>query len=166
MLTIFPDQALLLKEELLIHMLKSVNLIKSKQLQGLRRLFDKYGAMLLGYLVETMGEGKLAEEYLIIVFTDLANNYAQVENYGWLQLRQFAKNKLDNLGLKNNDTETFPVNSAARKTWRNMTDEQRYVFYNVYNFGKPVESIARQLKRPEGDIRKILVEAFAVIRKS
>jgi len=132
---------------------------------GLRRVYEKYGAMLLGYLVETLSDKKLAEECLVQIFSDLSFHEYAAEHYTWLQVRHFAKNKLKQDGLIYENPCEAPAVTTQYGGWDGMTDEQKYVFYNAYNMGSPLILIAQKLNKPEAYIRKVLVEAFTKIRK-
>ncbi|MES2111101.1 MAG: sigma factor-like helix-turn-helix DNA-binding protein [Bacteroidota bacterium] len=134
---------------------------------NLRALYERYGGMLLGYLTETLQDGEAAGEQLADIFIDLIKQDNNSINYSWQQLHKFARERLAALGLTaNRKVSTVPEYVTENKAWRKMTPEQQLVFYNAYHCSRPIDSIAQQLNKPEGYIRRTLVEAFAVIRKS
>jgi hypothetical protein len=133
-----------------------------------RRLYDRYGAMLLGYLAETLKQKALAEECLVSIFKDfiIENGDTPVENCRWSELRRFAKEWLTVQHTDREASGVLGMPSVTDGIWSNMSQEQRCVFYNAYHCGKPLALIAGQLSKPEPYIRKILAEAFTTIRES
>jgi hypothetical protein len=123
--------------------------------------------MLLGYLTETLQDADTAGEQLANIFSDLIKQDNNGVNYSWQQLHKFARERLSALGLTGNrKVSTVSEYVTENKTWRKMTPEQQLVFYNAYHCSRPIGSIAQQLNKPEEYIRRTLIEAFAVIRKS
>ena len=133
----------------------------------LRSLYERYGGMLLGYLIETLQDGEAAGEQLANIFADLAKQAGDNLDYNWGQLHKFARERLTALGLVGSrKVGILPAYITENKAWRKMTAEQQLVFYNAYHCSRPIGCIAQQFNKPEEYIRKTLVEAFAVIRKS
>jgi len=134
---------------------------------NLRALYERYGGMLLGYLTETLQDGDAAGEQLANIFTDLIKQDGNGIGYSWRQLHKFARERLAVSGLAGSRKATMvPEYITENLAWRKMTAEQQLVFYNAYHCSRTVGSIAQQLNKPEEYIRRTLVEAFAVIRKS
>jgi hypothetical protein len=132
----------------------------------LYHLYDRYGAMLLGYLVECLHDRNRAESYLIDIFADLAVQLSSSENYTWCQLQRLAKTKLALSGETVPENSNTVIHKPSNKFLDTMTEEQRQVFCHVYYHGKPITLLTEQFNKPEHTIRKVLVEAFAIIRKA
>lgn len=142
--------------------------------ENVQSLYERYSGMLLGYIFEVVKDRSQAEECLVQLFCELSKQFNEKEWTGsgnWCQLQRLARNKLTAF------TDTFkdshpPVASGLVMQNSNdnylqqLTTVQRQVFYDVYYHGKPVERISMELNETEGSIRKILKEAFAIMRKS
>jgi len=133
-------------------------------------LYDRYAAMLLGYIFEIVKDHELAEQYMIKVFKSVAdefNNIYQTDN-AWCKLQLLAKKQLTGFFNKINadcapgDTKLSATQNALTAS---MTAEQRTVFCAIYYHGKTTSELAGLLNQPESYIRKTLKDAFAVIRK-
>jgi DNA-directed RNA polymerase specialized sigma24 family protein len=46
-----------------------------------------------------------------------------------------------------------------------MNDEQKQVFYETYYCGKMISQLATQLNKTEEAVKKILNEAFTILRR-
>jgi DNA-directed RNA polymerase specialized sigma24 family protein len=142
--------------------------------EGLRRLYDQHAATLLGFLVGVLKDHKLAEEYLIQLFSELAAQYKEMswnESNSWGQLQKFAKDKLSKLNAAATDCEPGAVSGLKEFEHKNkyidrLTDDQKFVFCEVYYHGKTIIELSDRLNKTEDLIRKTLKEAFAIIRKS
>jgi hypothetical protein len=152
-------------------MLKTGNkTLQDQKSANVRRLYDRYGGMLLGYLVETLKDRPLAEEYLVTIFSEIANQHTNTsDDITWCQLHRLAKSKLALLNNNSNFNTNKPgalIPSTSNKFLDTMTDEQKHIFCSVYYHGKPITVLSQQLNKPEGTIKKALSEAFAIIRNS
>ena|ERR1700761_4394968 len=152
-------------------MLKTDNkTLQDQKLAIIRRMYDRYGGMLLGYLAEILKDRALAEEYLVTIFSEIANQHPNtIEGITWCQLHQLAKTKLALLNNNSNFNTNKPgalISSLSNKFLDTMTDEQKHIFCNVYYYGKPITVLSQQLNKPETAIKKTLTEAFAIIRNS
>jgi len=152
-------------------MLKTDNKTLQNQKSAIiRRLYDRYGGMLLGYLVETLKDRALAEEYLVTLFREIADQHPNTsEDITWCRLHRLAKSKLALLNNNSNFNTNKPgslIPSPSNKFLDIMTDEQKHIFCSVYYQGKPISALSQQLNKPEGSIKKALVDAFAIIRNS
>lgn len=140
----------------------------------IRCLYEKYGGMLLGYILEVVKDKTRAEEYLVQVFCDVSQQYEVInwsETNRWIQLQRFARAKL--LVFSHAVQADLVVNHPAKSEegsgnhlFENLSDEQQQVFYAIYYQGKTITTISIELNRTEGSIRKALKEAFAIMRKS
>lgn len=155
---------------------ESLTLVANKQ-ASIRRLYDKHASMLLGYIFEIVKNQKLAEEYLVKVFCDIAQHINEIDwddTNNWCQLKRLAQNKLNQLmdsgrvasDLKNMGLQDQGSHESHTRYPDYFTEEQHHIFYSVYYYGKSVEAISRELNKSEESIRKTLKEAFAIMRKS
>ncbi|WP_068399059.1 RNA polymerase sigma factor [Pedobacter cryoconitis] len=155
---------------------ESLTLVANKQ-ASIRSLYDKHASMLLGYIFEIVKNQKLAEEYLVKVFCDIAQHFNEIdwdETNNWCQLKRFAQNKLNQLtdsgrmasDLKDMGLQVSGSHESHTRFPDYFTEEQHHIFYSVYYYGKSVETISKELNKEEESIRKTLKEAFAIMRKS
>lgn len=136
-----------------------------------RDLYDRYGAMLLGYIVEIVKDGTVAEQFLIKIFCDLSKEFNDIdwsEGGMWIQLQRFAKGKLGAFI----DTSTSSASSGGiekyicNKHLERLDHEQRVIFCEIYYNRKKVAELAIELNKTKDSIRKILKEAFAIMRNN
>jgi DNA-directed RNA polymerase specialized sigma24 family protein len=139
---------------------------------GFYELYDKYAPMLLGYITEVVKDEALAEEYLVRVFNEVSYRFDEITAKGnntWLQLQLLAKSELSSFfdSLKGCDIPAteFEQYAARNRFIKLMTAEQRAIFCQVYYHGKSTSEIAAHLNCSEQSVRRILREAFSIIRK-
>ncbi len=132
-------------------------------------LYDRYGAMLLGYIVEIVKDRTVAEQYLIKIFCDLSKEFDDInwsEGSMWIQLQRFAKSKLA-VFIGTSDGSGSPggiEKHTSNKHLERLNHEQRIIFCEIYYNRKKVAEIAIELNKTEDSIRKTLKEAFAIMR--
>jgi DNA-directed RNA polymerase specialized sigma24 family protein len=142
--------------------------------EGLRRLYDQHAGTLLGFLFGVLKDRKLAEEYLVQLFSELSGQYKELSWDGdnsWGQLQKFAKDKLAKFNAAATDCEPGTKSGLKEFEHKNkyidrLTDDQKFVFCEVYYHGKTIIELSDRLNKTEDLIRKTLKEAFAIIRKS
>jgi len=140
---------------------------------SLNELYDKYAAMLLGYISGIVDDAKLAEQHLVSIYNKLALDLSEINTEGcnvWCHLQKLAQKHLSGFydtARANNRAEQTDVNSyyARNKFLGLMSEEQKLVFCYVYYKGKTTSQIAAELKKPEESIRKALKEAFIIIKR-
>lgn len=141
---------------------------------SIRGLYEEHAGMLLGYLFEIVKDRKLAEEYLAKIFTDIARQFHEADwsgNNTWCRLQRLAKNELAQFNdtiqdCEDHTTSGFLMQNSHNKYLDQMTDEQKQLFCSVYYHRKTTVQLSKELNKPEDLIRKLLKEAFAIIRKS
>src|ERR1700760_3209477 len=114
----------------------------------MRALYERYGAMILGYLTETLQDQKLAEEQLVIILGDFVGQQTHLTggDFNWIQLHKFARAKLAKLSLfSQQDVYNVPATISGNNAWHKMNADQQHVFYNSYHCVKPIALIAQQL---------------------
>jgi hypothetical protein len=147
-------------------MLKTETGIAKSPNNACRHLYEKYGAMLFGFLLEALGDRNLAETYLIDIFAELATGSVSTNNCTWLQLRRIAREKLNISYAGLREIEALAAGLVEDRRPSDMTAEQRYVFFHLYKCGRPVAIVSREMDLPQARVCKILAEAFTLIRKS
>jgi hypothetical protein len=130
-----------------------------------RTLYDQYGNLLLGYLTQITADRAQAEYYLVEIFRQV-NRYAdELTQPGvnvWVRLRYIARHivQTNNLNLLSANHSLLEQNQFVEA----MTAEQRHVFCGLYYQYKSIAALAQELKQDEGAVKRILKEAFNVIR--
>jgi hypothetical protein len=123
-------------------------------------LYNDYAGMLLGYVLETVKDKKQAEEYVVKIFGNLAADPEVNKINTWCRLQLFAKQELANY----HGSEA--LYNPSNKYLNQMTDEQRHIFCSFYYTKKTTTQLAKELNRSEDLIKKLLKEAFVLIRRS
>ena len=147
-------------------------LTQTKQ-ERLRGIYNRHGSKLFGYIYEVVKDQKLAEDYLVKVFQDIAlqpdeRNIEAAEN--WMFLQRFAKNRLavfvSSMNDCSTDDQTAVMRYSGNKLLSNLNPEQQKVFCDVYYHSRTIQEIASELNQTEDLTRRTLKEAFAIIRRS
>lgn len=144
------------------------------QAEDIRSLYDKYGGMLLGYILEIVKDRKQAEEYLVQVFCEISQQFDEIigtKTNRWIQLQRFTRIKLMAFASVRpesaiaNDAGLI-VHSSRNALFEQLSEDEQQIFYAVYYQGKTISTISTELNRTEGSIREALKEAFSIMRKS
>lgn len=139
---------------------------------GIRNLYEEYAGMLLGYIFEVVKDRKVAEEYLIKVFEQVALNPGDEADGAntWCRLLRIAKNQLAAFYNTVQDCEdgasSIAVTHSANKYLDKMTEMQKHIFCNFYYHKKTTLQLSEELNEPEDAIKRSLREAFTIIRAS
>jgi DNA-directed RNA polymerase specialized sigma24 family protein len=141
--------------------------------QGVQALYDKYGGMLFGYVLEVVRSRSLAEEYVVKIFSDLAVSYDELDwtsANDWTRLLGFAKGKLQEVEVPEMiDLESrgrVKIHFANNNCLNRLNEEQKRVFYMIYYSGKSVRTVAKKIAKSEEAVKALLNEAFNIIRKA
>jgi len=133
---------------------------------SIHHLYDAYGGMLLGYIYEVVKDHAIAEDCLVKTFSRIAQKFNEInwtDTNAWRLLQNFAKNELTAF---HKVAENYEVSAALPNAYLDlMTDEQRLVFCNVYYSKNTTAQLARQLSKPDVEVKQLLKAAFAVIRR-
>ncbi|MBS7563646.1 sigma-70 family RNA polymerase sigma factor [Mucilaginibacter sp. Bleaf8] len=135
-----------------------------------RALYDRYGNLLLGYITKVVNDRKLAEEYLVDIFKEIPfrlSEFSQNQGNAWLRLQMIAKQKLAGCARAQQEhalTNSIKATGRGDEFLSLMNEQQRFVFCGIYYYQQPVSWLAQELGTTANDIRKILREAFKVIR--
>jgi DNA-directed RNA polymerase specialized sigma24 family protein len=137
-----------------------------------REIYDRYSGMLLGYLTEVLRDRQQAETYLIEIFNELPahlSKYYSSEKSVWVQLQLLAKAKLARFTASRKDCSQMDdeLNSRWKQTGSNLAQLstlQRTIFCGIYYHNKTINILSSELQEPEETIKRILKQAFNIIR--
>lgn len=146
-------------------MLKAVLNVPPAEPKDIRWFYDKYGAMLLGYINGIVKDHQASENYLISILTSFAHEFDKKvsENNNmniWLKLRQYAQNKLTSLPV--NSDQPIQENDQIGI----LNDLQRTIFCAVYYQGKSISYLANLLEKGENEIRNQLKLSIDEMRRA
>lgn len=144
------------------------------RLSQIQELYNKYASMLFGYINEVVKDPQLAEDHLVKIFCNISNQFDKTnwdEINSWRQLHQFAKNKIAGFseipkinGSARASKDRFKPDSGGKYAAR-LSEDQQKVFCYSYHHGKTLDAISRELNKPVDSIRRLLKEAFIIIRQ-
>ncbi|RCH56602.1 hypothetical protein DJ568_01715 [Mucilaginibacter hurinus] len=145
--------------------------LKTNAVQG---LYNKYAGLLLGYIDSVVNDGEQAEKYLIETFNEVAmrfEEFSKLQGSEYCKLQLIARKKLWTFfnSLQQCDVaETIKkiAGSAFDKHISQMSDMQQKVFCGVHYHGKNTATLAAELNTTEPEIRKVLKQAFSIIRNN
>lgn len=137
-----------------------------------RALYYRYSSWLLGYLMVALKDYELAEQYLVEVFKEVPSRlheFTGAESSPWVCLQLLAKNKLKGYaGALRTGIAKADLDSEERLKFdsyvSNMTTEQQIVFCGVYYYQKTTALLAQELNKADDEVKKILKEAFLMIK--
>ncbi|MBB2149247.1 hypothetical protein [Pedobacter gandavensis] len=144
------------------------------QTHSIHYLYDRHAGKLLGFIFEVVKDRKLAEDYLVKIFSALSLQHNQQGEEGihtWCQLLKFAKTKLQQLpvehrGMEAYDRSAMTVMHPSNTYLDRLTEMQRMVFCEVYHHGKTISALSIALNTTEDLTRKTLKEAFLIMRSN
>ncbi|MES2425376.1 MAG: sigma-70 family RNA polymerase sigma factor [Bacteroidota bacterium] len=145
---------------------KEDTLLKNKPLT-VYSLYDEYAGMLLGYLIGVVKNKAIAEDYLVKTFSSLAKNFNNInwdEASKWCHLQRIAKNEL--LAYYENPNKHELFTNSQNQYLDKMTEDQQLVFNYFYFHKKTVSQLCEEINTSEDLVKKLLKEAFSIIRKS
>ena len=142
--------------------------LTNNEVLATRALYYRYSSWLLGYLIEVVKDYTIAEQYLVEVFKEVPNrldDFSGPQNQHWKVLRNLAQSKLHGVRVRdlNKDT-TSPERLKFDGFVSNLTVEQQIVFCGVYYYQKSTQILAAELNMTDADIKKILKDAFIMIK--
>lgn len=136
-------------------------------------LYTKYSGMLLGYIAEVVKNNKLAEQYLVDLFTEL--NESQIKQLTqpgvntFIGLQQMARKKLAAFAatLADCKPDARPKTEPIKNSYiERMNAEQQFVFCGIHYHSKTIGTLAIELDKTEDRIKQILKESFTIIRST
>lgn len=146
--------------------------LSSNDILVTRALYYRYSSWLLGYLMAVVKDYELAEQYLVDVFKEVPNRlheFTGSESSPWLCLQVLAKSKLKGytsaLRASNPKANFDSIERLKFDSYvSTMTTEQQIVFCGVYYYQKSTALLAQELNKADDEVKKILKEAFLMIK--
>ncbi|MHA4809826.1 hypothetical protein ACX0G9_17055 [Flavitalea flava] len=154
----------------------------SGQQQAVELLYSKYSSMLYSYVLQFVPEKQEADNLFVNIFASLAPRLQEacdsgLSIYCWMQVE--ARKIILTLAepCKNGATSVSP---AAGKSLNfeeghqkahylslleEASDEQKWVFWELFICGRQKEELAIESGREKEDINKLLREGLLIIRK-
>ncbi len=138
------------------------------------KLYDDYSALLYGYILEVVNDQQIAEKYLVTVFEELPKYLDEMVGprnniYNRLQLltRKLMADFFETMPGRANITGNSYNNQLLRpnKFLESMAHDEQLVFCNIHYHGKSITTLAIELKKAEGEIKKLLRKALVALRK-
>ena len=133
---------------------------------NVHELFDKYSAMLFGYIYEVVRDTSLAEQILVEFCIAIKDHLHDLNADGantWCRLQLLLKQHLTT--SEKPIKRDVMISHSGNKYLGMMTNEQKYVFYHVYYHGRSTAELSYILNKPEEQVRKDLKEAFIILRQ-
>lgn len=151
------------------------DILQHKLYSGIRPaielLYGRYGGMLYGFILQFIPDRKEAEELLANIFIKLTTKLQEacqspLSVYCWMQL-EARKMILEH--ERENQNESLLANihqipSSYLNLLRRATEEQRWVFRELFMKGRQKEELALQLSQDCVYIDKLLRESLGIIR--
>lgn len=150
-------------------MLKAAKQSPYKTPVDIRWIYNKYSAMLLGYIQGTLKNQHHSEQQLVKIFSSYMKEHS---NYGaeqltWLHLRQYAQKHLSQLHLKAQDLEVSGVSAPPNNKILALLDAtERTVFSEIYYHRKSISYLSGILNLPENEVRGLLKSSLDKIRNA
>ncbi|WP_316799909.1 hypothetical protein [Pedobacter frigidisoli] len=119
----------------------------------IRWFYNKYAAMLLGYINGIVQDHQKAEDQMAFILTSFAKEFNIQESNNlsiWLQLRQYAQNKLAE------QTANVSITPRKTKNLEVLSELEKEIFCAVYYGGKSIAYLSVTLGKNEDEIRNQL----------
>lgn len=153
--------------------------LKSKLNEGIEPavdfLYSCYGSMLYGYVLQFIPDNKEAEKMVVLVFGTLAARLQQaftspLSVYCWMQvearkiiLEYKKKNQAINSTVQQAISTTNHPHTYYLSLLQDASDEQRFVFSQIFLHGRDKEALAAQLQKHVNDINRLLKESLLIM---
>lgn len=141
-------------------------------------LYNNYSSMLYGYVLQFVPDRKEAEKVLVLIFGTLASRLQEACNsnlsvYCWMQVEarkvilEYKKQRNGN-GAPNGQPPASgqPKNADYLSLLQEASDEQRFVFSEIFLHGREKEELANQLQKNVHDISRLLKESLLIMQKN
>ena len=146
-----------------ISMFKAVLNVPPAEPMDIRWFYNKYAAMLLGYINGVIQDHQKSEEQLALILKSFAREFNVQENNNlnmWFQLRQYAQNKLSDFSVKADQP------TQKSKNLDLLNDQEKLIFCAVYYHGKSISYLGAQVAKDESEIRNLLKLSIDKIRRA
>ncbi|GAA4921993.1 hypothetical protein [Mucilaginibacter defluvii] len=133
-----------------------------------QHIYNRYAGMLLGYIYDVVKDKALAEQYLadtfiaVVKVPELFNN---PNDNVYCKLQMIARKRLAGYFKSVGNCEVDEIVSNRPNTFLSkMNVRQQTVFCGVHYHGKSIPTIAAEMNEDEDVVRRVLREAFVIIR--
>ncbi|NII25412.1 hypothetical protein HB364_09990 [Pseudoflavitalea sp. X16] len=137
-------------------------------------LYSRYSSMLYGYVLQFIPDRKEAEKVLVLIFGSLATRLQEACNstlsvYCWMQVEarkiilEYKKQQAGNTGSRT-VTNGRPTNDYYLSLLQEASEEQRFVFSEIFLHGRGKEELAQELHKNIHDINRLLNESLLIMR--
>ena len=137
-------------------------------------LYNSYGSMLYGYVLQFVPDRKEAEKVLVLIFGTLAARLHEAFDsplsiYCWMQVetrKLVLEYKKQVAGNSTSQTRSYDKNAYYLTLLQDASHEQRLVFGEIFLHGRRKEELAAQLQTNVHEISRLLNESLLIIRKN
>lgn len=137
-------------------------------------LYSRYSSMLYGYVLQFIPDQKEAEKILVLIFGSLATRlqeacHSTLSVYCWMQV-EARKIILEYKKQQAGNTSAQPTNGRPNNVYylsllQEASEEQRFVFSEIFLHGREKEELAQQLQKNVHDISRLLNESLLIMGK-
>lgn len=141
---------------------------------NVRWLYQKYGALLLGYLTGIVHDQKKSEAFLVLIFSRFVVDCKEELSSGqvtWVKLLCYSRNLLPQLTakadyslLKDAEIQLAPTHDHAKL--KMLTVMEKEIFCEIYYQGRSINDLANSLQLSEEVIRSHFKLSFDKIRRA
>ncbi len=135
---------------------------------NVQHIYNRYAGMLLGYIYDVVKDKALAEKYLADTFIAVATVPELINNPNdnvYCKLQMVARKRLAAYFESVGNCEVDEIVSNRPNTFLSkMNKRQQAVFCGVKYQGKNIATIAAEMNEDEDVVRRLLREAFVIIR--
>lgn len=138
-----------------------------------RQLYQRYSALLLGYICEIVPDQKKSEEYLVAILSRFAVEFKEDLSSGkvtWLKLLCYGRNLLPQLMQSTNNRLNVSEGQSSKNynhsKLKMLSNLEKEVFCEIYYHGKSISDLAQRLQESEEVIRNHFKLSFDKIRSA
>ena len=140
----------------------------------IRLLYQKYGALLLGYISGVVPDRQKSEEYLVAILGRFSIDFPERirnEAVNWLQLLQYSRKMLSTLQSTNHPNKNHSIGKQAVPSCTDvglalLSSREKEIFCSIYYHGKSISDLAKSMSESESTIRSEFKLSFDKIRSA
>lgn len=136
---------------------------------GVRWLYEKYSAPLLGYISGVVSDQEEGEAYLITILSRFAQQHHQYLKSGevsWLKLLQYSRGLLPELKLQSKNVSAIGSTIDAERKFEGLSAQQQEIFCAIYYHNQTIANLVERLGKSESVIRSEFKLAFDKVRRA
>ena len=153
-------------------MLKTEERLLPQSQDQVKLLYQRYSALLLGYIFEIVPDQKKSEEYLVAILSRFAVDFKEELAKGkvtWVKLLCYSRNLLPQLKDFKQHLDRVEIQSAKNYSsfqLELLTNLEKEIFCEIYYHGKSISDLARKMQKSEDVIRSNFKLSFDKIRST